>query len=305
MTYESRSIKRTRRTKAEMQALRDGIHEIARDNRVCTIRQIYYLGIGRYWDKDTGGKRKNYSMVVRLAGQMREAEDGSLPWDWVADNSRYVRRPEMYLSAGDALENCIRYYRRDAWQDQPYRVEVWCESDSISGVIYDVTSKYGVGLYPCGGQSGKSFVREAAIAHRESGKPVYVIYAGDWDPSGLSIPRAVEERMQRYGHRDVQMHFSRVGVNPEDVMHGEYTSHSTNKRDPNYRRFVKACRDHDLDPDVSVEVEALPPAELRERIEDKIISLVDVDAWHSTVEAESSEREFMQQWRNQFIGLDQ
>ena len=95
MTYEARPIKRTRRTKAQMEALRQAIVDLAEENQVCTIRHIYYLGIGLYWDKDTGGKRTNYGNVVRLSGELREKN--ILPWEWISDNTRWVRQPNMYL----------------------------------------------------------------------------------------------------------------------------------------------------------------------------------------------------------------
>ena len=247
-----------------MEMLRNAIVDLAEENQVCTVRQLYYLGIGLFWDKDTDGKRANYNMIVRLAGELREND--TLPWDWISDNTRWVRQPNMYLSAEDAVDQWVGNYRRDLWADQPTNVEVWCESDSIAGVIAPITHRYGLGLYVCRGQSSKGFVREAAEAYRHDGRPAHVIYAGDWDPSGLSIENAVKERMHRYGGEGLDIRFNRVGVTASDVRSGRFTSHDSNKKDSNFKRFKQVCAAENLDPDIAVEVEAIPPHELRARL---------------------------------------
>jgi hypothetical protein len=46
------SVRRTRRTKAEMAELHDELYGIAEDNHPCSVRQVYYVGIGRdLWQK--------------------------------------------------------------------------------------------------------------------------------------------------------------------------------------------------------------------------------------------------------------
>ena len=297
MNYQASTIKkpttkkRTRRTKKQMEALRGAIHDLARDHRVCTVRHIYYLGIGLYWDKDTGGKRNNYSNVVRLAGQMRE--DNLLPWDWISDNTRWVRRPSMYLSAEDALDSWVKNYRRDLMAYQPLNVEVWCESDSIAGVIEPITSRYGIELFVCRGQASKAYVREAVMYYRQDRRPVHILFVGDWDPSGIAIGAAVNERIQRYGNERVNLHFERIGVTADDVRSGRYTSHASNRRDSNFKRFKAICADERLDPGLAVEVEAIPPGELRTRLESAIEDRLDRDQWHASAVAEQSEREHL------------
>lgn len=284
----------SRRTKAEMTALRDAILAMAEENQPCTVRQLYYLGIGRYWDKDSGGSRTVYNKTVcRLVGEMRES--GDLPWEWIADNTRWFRKRTMFNSPEHVLADVASSYRRDLWAQQPLHVEVWCESDSIAGVIDDITYPLGVALFPCRGHTSKTLVREAVQSYQRIGKPVIIIYCGDWDPTGLAIPFSVEDRMARYANDvelDVVVH--RVAVTALDIRSGRFTSHSVNTRDPNYERFVDHCRRMDLAPQTAVEVEALPPAELRERLSRAIDTLVDAQVWNAALAAEESERDLLQ-----------
>jgi hypothetical protein len=284
---------RTRRTKAEMVELRQAIHDLAEEHQPCTVRQIYYLGIGRWWEKDRDGSRKTYSSTVcRLVGDMRE--DGTIPWGWIADNTRWFRKRTMFSSPDHILRSVASTYRRDLWARQPVHVEVWCESDSIAGVLDDVTMPEGLALFPCRGQSSKTLVYEAAQSYRGLDKPVVILYCGDWDPSGLGIPFSLEDRMARYGATDLNVELRRIAVTPEDVASDQYITHSVNTNDPNYRRFANLCRLNDLAPETAVEVEALPPGQLRQRLKAAIDDLTDVWLWNVTLAAEESERELLE-----------
>src|SRR4029077_13994584 len=68
-------------------------------------------------------------------------ERGDIPWRWIIDETR---EPESV----PAWENCHKladgfFYRRDLWQTQPHRVEVWSEKGTIRGVIWPVLAELG------------------------------------------------------------------------------------------------------------------------------------------------------------------
>ncbi|MCY0945676.1 hypothetical protein [Streptomyces antarcticus] len=139
-----------------MEALRSAICAITEEAQPCSVRHVYYLGIGLLWDKDTGHSRRNYSLVVRELGHLRET--GRLPWEWITDGTRMVRQETQYNSLDDALKRHTESYRRNLWASQSRRVEAWVESDSVGGVLQPITAAWGVGLYSCRGQSSKTFV---------------------------------------------------------------------------------------------------------------------------------------------------
>jgi hypothetical protein len=66
---------------------------------------------------------KDMKRVYRLLKEGRK--DGTIPWEWIVDETRELERvaawddPEAYTRA------VIRSYRRDYWNQQPVRVEVW------------------------------------------------------------------------------------------------------------------------------------------------------------------------------------
>jgi hypothetical protein len=284
--YEASHTKRRRRTKNEMEQFRLALHDIVADVQPCSVRQVYYIGIGRLYEKGDPA----YNSVIRELGILRER--GDLPCEWISDHTRLRRIDTMYDSVQDALARTAEHYRRDLWSRQPRRVEVWCESDSIGGVLNEVTQPLGVALLAARGQSSKTFVYDSAQEYKRIGKPVTVLYVGDWDPSGLAIDRSVRERLDRYGDESVLMDFRRIAVTPDQIRLLDLVSHEANPKDTNYRRFVDACNAAGLPTESSaVEVEAIPPPVLRDLLESEIYALVeDADTWNVTIAAEESER---------------
>ncbi|MFB7865425.1 hypothetical protein [Streptomyces sp. NPDC056069] len=275
-----------------MEALRVAICELAEAAQPCSVRHVYYLGVGIWWDKDSGGSRRNYSVVVREVGYLRET--GRLPWEWITDGTRMVRQETQYDSLDDALQRHTESYRRNLWASQARRVEVWVESDSVGGVLLPVTSAWGVGLYSCRGQSSKTLVYEAVQQYAHQGKGVTVIFCGDWDPTGRCVPRSVVERMERYGNGELDLEFRQIAITADDVRSGELTTHDVNTRDVNYARYREECLREGIDPNISVEVEALRPGLLRERLAAEIEGLVDdVRQWNIEFRAEDAERELL------------
>jgi hypothetical protein len=272
-----------------MVAFREAIYAIVERNRPCSVRQVYYVGIGRLWEKDTGGDRTSYSDVARNLGVMRET--GMLPWGWLVDSTRYVRIATMYDSLTDALDRMQEEYRRDLWASQPRRVEVWAESDSTAALVDAVTRPIGVGLFSCKGQAGKEFAHSSAMAYLEIDKPVTILYLGDWDPSGLAIPRSLEERLNRYTEDQVEIGFRRLAVTPEQIREHELQTHDVNRSDSSFPRFAAECRLVGLAEQDAVEVEAFTPSVLREIVEAELYDLVDdTAAWNATLDYEEAER---------------
>jgi hypothetical protein len=135
-SYTPTPIKRNRRTKSEMIRLRDGLSALAELHNPLTIRQLFYRAVATSLIDKT---QKEYdNVVVRLVGLMRE--EGTIPFEWIIDNTRWMRKPNTHHGLESMLVHTQRTYRRSIWDDQQAYVEIWCESDSIAGILYDVTS---------------------------------------------------------------------------------------------------------------------------------------------------------------------
>src|SRR5262249_23359894 len=86
-----RSIKRTRATKSEVEARREALLDIIEAGRPMTVRQVFYQATvrGLVEKAESGyGKVKTDLIIMR--------RDGSLAYDWLADNTRWQRKPRTF-----------------------------------------------------------------------------------------------------------------------------------------------------------------------------------------------------------------
>ena len=72
-------------------------------------------------------------------------------------------------------------YRRDFWNQQPHRVQVWSEKGTVRGVLAPVLDHYAVGFLPVHGFSSATAAHD--IAEDDDGRDLIVLYVGDFDPS--------------------------------------------------------------------------------------------------------------------------
>ena len=94
------------------------IYEWAEQHNPVTVRQLFYrLSTMDAVPKNEGG----YKSVGTICANMRRA--GDLPYHWIADNTRWMRKPRTYNSLEDALSNTARTYRLNLWSTQKGIVE--------------------------------------------------------------------------------------------------------------------------------------------------------------------------------------
>jgi hypothetical protein len=87
-SYRASHIKRARATKSEVEARRMSLWKIIWAMKPMTVRQVFYQAtVHGIVEKSESGYNKVQTDVVL----MRKA--GVLPYDWLADNTRWQRRP--------------------------------------------------------------------------------------------------------------------------------------------------------------------------------------------------------------------
>jgi hypothetical protein len=276
VTYRTNPIKRSRRTKAEIDALREAMYEIAREDHPVTVRQVFYRMVSAGLVDKREAEYKN--TVARLLVEMRK--DGELPYRWIADNTRWVRVPTTYSSLGEALRATAAAYRRSLWASRPERVEVWCEKEALAGVLVEETRTWQVPLYVVRGYASLSYLWEAAQETKAVGKPTRIYYFGDHDPSGLDIERVVRERLEEFAP-DVDLTVTRAAVTPEQIEGWGLPTRPTKRSDSRAKGFNGG----------SVELDAIMPRQLRALTRDCIERHVDpweLDALQRTEEEERS-----------------
>ena len=193
MVYGSRSIKRHRRTKAAMGEIHDAISKALAEESPMTVRQIFYCLVSSGAIEKT---ELQYRAVMRAVGEMRR--DGRIPFDGITDNTRRPMKYTSYPSLEAALRVARESYFRSRWDNQGAYVEIWLEKDALSGVVFPVTAELDVPLMVTRGYPSISFLHGAAEAISAHGKPSYLYYFGDHDPSGVDITRSVGDGIREF-----------------------------------------------------------------------------------------------------------
>jgi hypothetical protein len=268
-----------RRTKREIAELRGLIASVVGASAPMTVRQVLYqlvsLGV---IDKT---EREYRSVVVRLLSRLRV--EGALPWQSITDGTRWMHRSSRYGSVEEALRETSRHYRRDYWRELDDYVEVWLEKDALAGVLFGVTDARGVPLMVTRGFASLSYIHNAADAIERVGKPTYIYYFGDYDPSGVEIDRNLERRLREFAPR-ADIRFERLAVRREQIAQYGLPTRPTKKLTSHGRGL------HEGD---SVEVDAIPPAVLLDLVRGSIERHVDRARVAVLEAAEASERELL------------
>jgi hypothetical protein len=258
----------------EMQQYRETVAAVLEEIQPATVRQLYYQLVSRGAIEKT---EPAYKTLVHNLTVMRRARE--VPFDWLADNTRWMRKPRTYSSLQDMLENQQEFYRRALWDQQNCYVEVWLEKDALAGVLSDVTEEWDVPLMVTRGYPSLSYLHGAATLIAEKRKPTFLYYFGDFDPSGVDITRSVEEGIRELAP-EADITFERVAVTPEQIEAWNLPTRPTKGSDVRSKNFKGD----------SVEVDAIPPDDLRGLVSHCITGHIDRDALDRLQLIEQQER---------------
>jgi len=251
MIYAASPIKRKRATKRAVEARRAALMAIVAEQRPMTVRQVFYAATVReIVEKAESGYRK---VQVDLA-DLRRA--GILPYHWLADSTRWMRKPRSYGSMAEALAETARLYRRDLWAAADRRVEVWLEKDALAGVVDDVTYGFDVPLMVTRGYASLSFLYAAAETIAASGVPTFIYHLGDFDPSGVDAARKVGSTLRQLAPL-AEISFERLAVTEAQIAQMRLPTRPTKTSDTRSRGFGP----------VSVELDAIPAQTLRDLVQ--------------------------------------
>ncbi len=268
--------RRERRSFAAMIDLRAAILDVLEEENPATCRSVFYRLVSRGAVEKTEAEYKN--TVLRLIADMRI--EGILPWRWIVDGTRRRHKPRTFNGLASMLQHSQATYRRDLWENQEAYVEIWCEKDAIVGVLEPVTCDWDVPLLPCKGYPSLTYMHDAAAEIASIGKPAFLYYFGDRDPSGVDIDRVVERRLREFAP-EAAITFTRVAVLEEQIEEMGLPTRPTKGDDSRSKNFRGE----------SVEVDAIPPPKLREMAHACITRHVEPESWNALQRTEDIERE--------------
>ena len=179
--------------------------------------------------------------------------------------------------------------RRHLQQDQPNYVELWLEKDALSSIFQRVADPYCVPVCTCRGFSSVSFLHELRerilISQTDDQQPI-LLYFGDFDPSGEEmLPSMTITLAEEMGINEVI--YKKIALTKEDITKYNlpHDPNAVKKTDTRYQKFVERWGLY------AVELDALPPDVLEERIKGAIENHIDLGEFNEQKDIAEKEEE--------------
>jgi hypothetical protein len=246
-----------------------------------TLRQLYYQFVARGL---FANKQQNYNLLGDVISDGRIA--GLVSWTAIEDRTRNLRGLQTWSTPAGAVREAAEAYRRDKWEDQPWRPEVWVEKDALVGVIQHVCNELGVNYFACRGYNSQSEQWRAgqrmADYYRAGQRPI-IFHLGDHDPSGMDMTRDNQDRLSMF--TGVRVMVVRLALNMDQVERYNPPPNPAKLSDSRAGKYIEEFGDS------SWELDALEPEVIAELIRENILRIRDESLWAAALHREAAERE--------------
>ncbi len=247
-----------------------------------TLRQLHYAIFSRrdiaYENSQAAYKRlsrtttlaRRLSRSWELNGRRGLEPELGIPAQWMVDETREGCMVSVRDDTEQYIETVKRCYRRDNRQDPTQHCEVWSEKATILGAIRPVLDQWGAMVRVCHGFRSPGMEGEVGRLFECIGDTaITVLYLGDHDPSGHVIGRDIHRRVVEA--RGIQLKIQRLAIHAAYI----HKFHLPPQRIKLSDSRASSFRNKFGPDDPTVELDALPAAELRKRVEETISSLVE------------------------------
>lgn len=255
-----------------------------------TLRQLYYQFVAR------GLLRNSQSEYNRLGSIISDGRlCGLLPWDKLVDRTRGLSGHETYETPKAFLKEVIPQYKRDLWQDQAWRPEVWVEKEALTGVVSGICSQLRVDFFACRGYNSQSEQWRAGqrlAQYISKGQRPIIFHLGDHDPSGIDMTRDNRERLEMFAGTPVIV--QRLGLNMDQVEELQPPPNPTKLSDSRAEGYVQRFGYE------SWELDALDPTYIRNLIDDAVTRIRDEEVWGRSLAREVNDRDRLQTLAEEF-----
>ncbi len=263
-----------------------------------TLRQIYYQLVSKYFIEN---KVSEYGMLSNLLKWSRI--DRYISWNDIEDRVRVFHNRTGFRNKDSFVEqelsNFLSGYNRNLLQTQDKYLEIWIEKDALSSIFTKIAMRFCVSVVVCRGFSSVSFLNDfkSRLTYQTDKKPV-ILYFGDFDPSGVEMLKSMEITLEDE-LRITGIDFKRVALLPDDI-HTYQLPHNPSAlkhKDTRAKKHVEAYGE------VAVELDALPPAVLEQKIRDAIENEIDIDRFNEEAETHNNEIQSLSELKNKIMVL--
>lgn len=259
-----------------------------------TIRQLHYRLVSI-------GMPNTDQHYARVKGAMAAAR-----WNYDVDFAAFIDRERAMegetkseitdlddeIGIGKAqVAAWMRAYNLNRWENQDNYIEVWIEKKALQGVFEEPCRTWDVALGACKGYPSLTFLYEAEMRFHEAlgrGQDITILYYGDYDPSGVDIPRSLLENLERMGG---ELLVEVIALHPYQIEERSLPPKPVKKTDTRARGWTGG----------TVELDAVEPRDLQRMCEIAIQDYFDIDKYAELKEREEEERKEYQKHLRKFV----
>lgn len=270
---------RHRRTSAGIKDLFVGVINILGEyDEPISIRHLFYRCA------NSGLIEKSEKAYNNLRSHLvKWREQRLIPFDNFIDGTRYHYGRKSFNDLGEYLRHCAAAYRLNLWQYSGYYIEVWTEKDAIAAAVNGIAREWNLLTFVCRGDPSMSSLASCAStfnANRDAEFKPVILYLGDYDESGLAIPKTIEQKLKK--NHDCEVELIRVGINEDHILRFNLPT-----------RPAKGDRRGESI-EYAVDIDAMKPADLRKILAHEIETFIDPWVLKQMRNTEAAERETLE-----------
>jgi hypothetical protein len=263
-----------------------------------TLRQLYYRLIAgdhfpdsRLQEVAPGQFTKNHLRNYKWLGDMlsKARVGGKIDWRHIEDRTRGAEGGDGgWGSPAEAIRSIPNWYGITHWDGQPEYLEVWVEKDALSDVVARPAGRWDVAHMACKGSPSTSVMHDAAIRLRwkeREGRKCTILYLGDHDPTGIDIPRDVQDRLRLF-RCDAEV--KRIALNMDQIEALDPPPSPAKETDSRTGGYIEQFGTTD-----TWELDALEPAALDALIDAEIQEHIDMDLRQERLDREEVEKRLL------------
>lgn len=272
-----------------------------------TNRQLYYQLVS------TNTIPNALKIYKKISDFLTDARYGGyIDWEAIEDRGR---KPDMHAqwdNVKSLIESAVSSYRKPRWDGQEYYIELMCEKQALENVFQPVSNKYHIYFGYNKGYSSASTMYDMAKRVKEAiekGKMAIVFYWGDHDASGLDMLRDIKKRTIEFLTQGEQplddvIVYDRfdvipLGLNMEQIERYHPPPNPAKTSDPRAAKYIEEFGN------ISWELDALDPTDLRAMTETAILEYLDIEIYNQIVAEEKEEIKKLREFGDSLVNGDE
>ena len=267
-----------------------GIHYQLLQRKVKTSSYSNSHIYGENWKIDKNGNRKLVDSSPFLSTLITDARhEGIIEDGWISDETRPFYLQRLWDSPSDCLQDEINRlllgYFTNPHRDQDSHIEIMVEKNTIFPLIRDhVALPMRLPINSCRGySSGSQRARVVERYHKSGKRHLTIIYAGDHDPDGIEMPKALVKYME--ADLGVKPRVIRAAVNTEQIERFKLLPDMRAKESSTrFDAYLKETKMRD-----AWEIDSMDPSDLVSEMIKACHSVIDIEVFNDAMEQEKND----------------